>query len=122
MNFMLHLNFNYPKPPLQLWHLQGKIRIKLELINNKRRLCPRTPVFVGLWASPRLRLMIAGEKCFCYRDIFYINIYDQKLFKVSDVQVSRFSDFQIFRLSDSQFFKSQKNNLKIYRFEISKNK
>ena len=28
----------------------------------KRGLCPRTPVFVGLWASPGLRLMIAVGK------------------------------------------------------------
>ena len=30
--------------------------------NSKRGLCPRTPVFVGLWASPGLRLMIAVGK------------------------------------------------------------
>jgi hypothetical protein len=28
----------------------------------ERGLCPRTPVFVGLWASPRLRLRIAVGK------------------------------------------------------------
>ena len=28
----------------------------------RRGLCPRTPVFVGLWASPGLRLMIAVRK------------------------------------------------------------
>ena len=30
--------------------------------NNKRGLCPRTPVFVGLWASPGMRLRIAVGK------------------------------------------------------------
>ena len=43
-------------------------------------------------------------------------MFDQKIFKVSDVQVSRLSDFQISIFPDSQFFETQQNNLKIYRF------
>ena len=35
----------------------------------KRGLCPRTPVFVGLWASPGLRLMIAVGKYFFVQKI-----------------------------------------------------
>ena len=35
---------------------------KLRINNHLRGLCPRTPVFVSLWASPGLRLMIAVGK------------------------------------------------------------
>ena len=85
-------------------------RIKLELINNKRGLCPRTPVFVGLWASPGLRLMIAGGKiCLLWKKTFFMKMFVQKLFKVSDVQSFRFPDFQILRFSDSQICESPKN-------------
>ena len=53
-------------------------------------------------------------------EILFIEIILIK--KYSKFLMSKFPDSQIFRFSDSQIFKSQKNNLKIYRFEISKNK
>ena len=78
----------------------------------KRGLCPRTPVFVGLWVSPGLRLMIAVENnmfvMFIKKMSMEIYILN-KIFEVSDCQISIFSVFQI--------CKSQTNNLKKCRLK-----